>query len=177
MWPFVGVALRPAGLVDSHAPHGGVVGRRPGLRDRPVQHVPEPAVGLAERLGNRLDGRPPHAGGEHLRLEERREVRVRSDLPWHEHCPDAVLGAVGPGHGAVDVGHELPDVEAAPGPLPRIVDAAAPAALGAGHRLSAHAGDPHVQLVGAALDLLEPGLGDLPRVVETHRPLEERCEH
>lgn len=68
------MAPRAAGLACAHAPGARVVGRPPGLRDGAPEHVPEPAVVLAERLGHRLDGRAPHAGREHLGLEEGREV-------------------------------------------------------------------------------------------------------
>ena len=172
MWPF-------ARLVSPvpHAPGARVVGRPPGLRDRAPEHVPEPAVVLAERLGHRLDGRPPHAGREHLGLEEGREVRVRANLPGHGHGPRAVLGAVRPRHGAVDVGPGLPDVEVAPGALAGVVHAAGDAALRAGDRVAAPPGHPDVELVGTPLDLLEPGPRDLPGVVQPHRALEERGEH
>ena len=172
VWPF-------ARLVSPvpHAPGARVVGRPPGLRDCAPEHVPGPVVVPDGRLGHRLDGRAPHAGREHLGLEEGREVRVRANLPGHEHGPHAVLGAVRARYGAVHVGAELPDVEVAPGALAGVARAAGDAALRAGDRVAAPPGDPGAELVGTPLDLPGPGPRDLPGLAQPHRSPEERGEH
>ena len=56
------------------APGARVVGRPPGLRDGAPEHVPGPAVVPDERPVRRPGGPAPHAGREHLGLEEGREV-------------------------------------------------------------------------------------------------------
>ena len=174
---YVGVAPRAAGLVYAHAPGARVVGRPPGLRDGAPEHVPGPAVAPDGRLGHRLDGRAPHAGREHLGLEEGREVRVRPHLPGHEHGPRAVPGAVRPRHGAVHVGPGLPDAGVAPGALAGVARAAGDAAHRAGDRVAAPPGHPGAGLVGTPLDLLEPGPRDLPGLAQPHRAPEERRQH
>ena len=60
-----GVWVWPPGRLVSpvpRAPGARVVGRPPGLRDGAPEHVPGPAVVLAERPVRRLGGPAPHAG-------------------------------------------------------------------------------------------------------------------
>ena len=111
---------------------------------------------------------PKRAITYHLRLKERREVRLRPHLSGHPCGMHAVFGAVGPGQRAVHDRLVLPDVEVSPGPLARVTGAAPPVADGAFHCLALPVGHPHMELVLRFLALLKPDARDLPLVAESH---------
>jgi hypothetical protein len=100
----------------------------------------------------------------HLRLKERREVRLRPHLSGYPCGMHAVLGAVSPGQRAVHDRIVLPDAKMSQGPLARVVGAALPMAYGALDRLAPPVRDPHMELVLRSLALLKPDIAELPFV-------------
>ncbi|MFC2648004.1 MAG: hypothetical protein ACFNZW_08690 [Coriobacteriaceae bacterium] len=122
---------------------------------------------LVHQMRYRLHAHSRERHHDHLRLEERCEVRLRPHLPGHPCGMHTVFGAVCPGHGAVHDGLVLPDVEMPQGPLARIVGAALPMAYGAFHCLAPPVRDPHMELVLRFLALLKPDARDLPFVAES----------
>ncbi len=158
------LAAPPCSVVDPDAHDIGAVGGIPRLRYRLPEQAPYARVRLVHQMRYRRHG---HAGERHhdrLRLEERREARVRAHLPGHPAGMHAVLGAVGPRHGAVDDCLVLPDVEMPPGPLARVAGAALPVAYRAFRCLAFPMGHPHMELVLRPFALLGPDIGDLPFV-------------
>ncbi len=171
------LAAPPRGVVDPDAHDIRIAGGIPRLGDGFAQQAPYARIRLVHQMRYRRHGHAGERHHDHLRLEEGGEVRARAHLPGHPAGMHAVLGAVGPRHGAVDDRLVLPDVEMPPGPLARVVGAALPVAYGAFRRLALPMGHPRMELVLRPSALLEPDIGDLPFVPEPHRPLEEPCQH
>ena len=122
---------------------------------------------LVHQMRYRGDAHAKERHHDHLRLKERREVRLRPHLSGHPCGMHAVFGAVGPGQRAVHDRLVLPDVEVSPGPLARVTGAAPPVADGALHCLALPVRDPHMELVLRFLALLKPDARDLPLVAES----------
>lgn len=98
-------------------------------------------------------------------------------LPGHVDGPGAVLGADGPGYPAVHDRPELPNVEAAPGALPRVAGAAARTAHRARHGGAGDPADSDVELLLAGPGRLEPHVLDSPLGPQPHRAPEEPRQH
>ena len=100
----------------------------------------------------------------HLRLKERREVRLRAHLSGHPCGMHTVFGAVGPGQRAVHDGLVLPDAKMPQGPLARVTGAAPPVAYGTLDCLALPVGHPHMELILRSLALLKPDIEELPLI-------------
>ena len=130
---------------------------------------------LVHQMRYRGDAHAKERHHDHLRLEERREVRLRPHLSGHPCGMHAVFGAVGPGQRAVHDRIALPDAKMPQGPLARVTGAAPPVAYGTLHGLAPPVRDPHMELALRPLALLNPDTEELPLVAESHRPLKEPC--
>jgi hypothetical protein len=121
---------------------------------------------LVQLLRYRGDAHAKERHHDHLRLEERCEVRLRPHLSGHPCGMHAVLGAVGPRQRAVHDRIALPDAKMPQGPLARVTGAAHPVADGALDCLALPVGDPHMELILRFLALLKPDTEELPLVAK-----------